>query len=90
MTETFFFIKFFTFLDFLLYIVVFARSCPSSFFILVLNSFLKVWIVNTFGSFWCRSISVGPKHFNLLLTYTPIIGFQQWFPDNAAHFMQLF
>ena len=66
LTETSF-IKFFNFLDFYrMYIFSFARSCPSSFFITVLNSLLEAWTVNPFGSFWRRSISVGSEHFNLL------------------------
>ena len=48
-----------------MYIFSFARSCPSSFFITVLNSLLEVWTVNPFGSFWRRSISVGSEHFNI-------------------------
>ena len=47
-----------------MFIFSFARSCPSSFFILVFNSPLEVWTVNPFGSFWRRSISIGPNHVN--------------------------
>ena len=52
-----------------MYIFSFARSCPSSIFIIVLNSLLEVWTVNPFGSFWRRSISVGSEHLNLLYIY---------------------
>ena len=63
-----FLLNFLSFLEFLLYIFSFARSCPSSFSITILNYLLEVWTVNPFGSFW-RSISVGSKHFNLLYIY---------------------
>ena len=59
-----FLLNFLSILEFLLYIFSFARSCPSSFSITILNYLLEVWTVNPFG--W-RSISVGSKHFNLLL-----------------------